>query len=100
MRKQGNVVSILVKQMPLLRKEYGVKRLAIFGSVAQKTARSNSDVDILVEFSTPPGMRFMELADYLKKVLKKEIDILTPAGLKSIPHKNIASNIRKSLRYV
>jgi predicted nucleotidyltransferase len=32
-------------------KEYGVKSLAIFGSVARDEARPDSDVDLLVEFS-------------------------------------------------
>nr|WP_204104318.1 nucleotidyltransferase domain-containing protein [Spirulina major] len=34
-------------------KEFGVKSLSLFGSVARDTAREDSDVDLLVEFDRP-----------------------------------------------
>ncbi|HVN56266.1 MAG TPA: nucleotidyltransferase domain-containing protein [Anaerolineaceae bacterium] len=35
---------------------FGVKSLALFGSVARDEARPDSDVDLLVEFDRPVGL--------------------------------------------
>jgi predicted nucleotidyltransferase len=46
---------------------FGVKSLAFFGSVARDEAQEDSDVDILVEFTAPPGfIRFMDLRFFSK----------------------------------
>ena len=37
-------------------KSFGVKSLALFGSVARGDARPDSDVDLLVEFDRPVGL--------------------------------------------
>lgn len=71
--------------------------MGLFGSVAIGTQREDSDVDILVEFDEPIGLRFMDFADQLERVLGKRVDILTPAGVDSIRHKSIADSIRKSV---
>jgi len=63
--------------------EFGVNSLAIFGSVARNEARTDSDVDILVEFDKPAGLfEFIDLKDYLEKVLQSHVDMGTPASLK------------------
>ncbi|MBM4084166.1 MAG: nucleotidyltransferase family protein [Planctomycetes bacterium] len=62
---------------------FGVKGLALFGSVARDEAREASDVDILVEFTTPATFgRFMELKFYLEDLLGRTIDLVTPKALK------------------
>lgn len=61
----------------------GVRRLALFGSVARNEARIDSDVDLLVEFA--PGRKnvdaYMELADILERALERPIELLTPESL-------------------
>jgi predicted nucleotidyltransferase len=79
---------------------FGVKRIGFFGSFARETPRSDSDVDILVEFERPIGFKFMEFADHLEQVLGRKVDILTPAGLQSIRIKRIAQEIEESVVYV
>jgi predicted nucleotidyltransferase len=44
---------VLKAAMPELRERYGVKTLAIFGSVVRNEAGPDRDVDLLVEFE--PG---------------------------------------------
>ena len=62
---------------------FGVNSLAIFGSLARNEARPDSDVDILVEFDKPVGLfEFIDLKDYLEKVLQSRVDMGTPASLK------------------
>ena len=62
---------------------FGVKSLAIFGSVARDEAGPDSDVDVLVEFSVPVGLfTFLGLQHYLEDVLGRRVDLATPDALR------------------
>jgi len=62
---------------------FGVKSLAFFGSVARDEAQEDSDVDILVEFTAPPGfIRFMDLRFFLEDLLGCRVDLVTRKALK------------------
>ncbi len=64
---------------------YGIRRLALFGSVLTDRFASNSDVDVLVEFR--PGervgfFRLAEIEDELSRLLGgRKIDLRTPGDL-------------------
>lgn len=63
--------------------ERGFTRVAVFGSVARHQARSDSDIDLLVE--DPPGtssFAFMEFKQLIEKILGREIDLVSYGGLK------------------
>ncbi len=64
--------------------EFGVKRLAIFGSVARDEAGPESDVDLLVEFDDRPvGLfEFVDLQHYLEELLGCKVDLGTFRSLK------------------
>jgi uncharacterized protein len=79
-RKQA--ISIL-KQYEQPLKIFGIKYLAIFGSVARDEAHSESDIDILVEFSEPPTFdRYMDLKFYLEDRLGQSVDLVSHKMLK------------------
>ena len=62
---------------------FGVKSLLLFGSVARDEARSNSDIDLLVEFDRPVGLfTFVRVQQYLEEILGRSIDMGTPDSLK------------------
>lgn len=86
--------------MGYLHEQFGVKQLALFGSFAAGTAKKNSDVDLLVEFDRPMGLKFVRLSEYLEKLLGRKVDVLTKEGFKRIRVKTAADSIRKGLRYV
>ncbi|MEW6002564.1 MAG: nucleotidyltransferase family protein [Nitrospirota bacterium] len=100
MLTQKKVIEILKNEMPFLAEEYGVKKIGLFGSYARGKQHRKSDIDILMEFGRPIGLKFVELADYLEKVLGRKVDILTPAGIKGIRIKSVASEIKRSIVYV
>lgn len=62
---------------------FGVRRLALFGSVLRDEAQLDSDVDLLVEFA--PGMktfdRFVALAEFLESVLGHRVELVTIEAL-------------------
>jgi len=45
-------------------------------------------------------LKFFELSEYIENLLDKKVDILTPAGIKSIRVKEVTENIKKSIVYV
>jgi predicted nucleotidyltransferase len=66
-----------------LVQEYGVKSLALFGSVARNEAGPCSDVDLLVEFDRPVGyFALFALQDRLEAILGCKVDLGTPDSLK------------------
>ena len=59
---------------------YGVSRLRLFGSVARDTARADSDVDLLVEFSQfrdlfAPTLPTVQTARPPRKVLAEAVHV-------------------------
>jgi predicted nucleotidyltransferase len=61
-----------------IRVRFGVKKLAVFGSVARDQARESSDVDVLVDFEGGVSFdRFMDLKFYLEELLGVPVDLVT-----------------------
>ena len=94
------ITDILSEKSEYLAEAYGVKKIGLFGSYANGTYTEASDIDIIVEFETPLGFKFMEFADYLEKVFGKPVDVLTVGGLQGIRIPHIAQSIRESIVYV
>ncbi len=65
-----------------LESAYCVKEIGIFGSYARGQQKKKSDVDVLVEFRKPVGLEFIDLRDYLERLLGKKVDLVTPRALK------------------
>jgi hypothetical protein len=97
---QEKVLGILRKELPYFTAEYGVKRIGIFGSYAKGIQQEDSDIDILVEFEKPIGLKFVEFGEYLENILGKKADILTPAGVKGIRLPAVARDIEEHIIYV
>jgi len=77
------VIRILSERRGELASKYGVKSLALFGSVARDEATSASDVDLLVEFDRPVGyFGLFALQDHLEALLGCKVDVGTPNSLK------------------
>ncbi len=81
--KQDAVLQILKQKNAEMTKQFGVKSLLLFGSVARNEATPASDVDLLVEFNHPVGyFGLFALQDYLEKLLGCPVDLGTPDSLK------------------
>ena len=73
MSEKQTIITILKKAKPSLEKKYGVKDLALFGSYSRNEANTDkNDVDIMVDFSQPIGLAFVDLADELEQLLQTE----------------------------
>jgi len=100
MESRNEIIKKIKEQYPYLSRQYGIRRIGIFGSVAMGTAGQDSDVDIVVEFERPIGLKFMEFVDYMEKLFGKKVDVLTKDGIKNIRVKNVSTEIEKNIIYV
>ena len=94
---KDKILEILKANLQQLTTEYGVRRIALFGSYAKVTHTTDSDVDMLVEFERPLGLRFMEFSERIENLIGAKADILTPAGINSIRNHRIFTDIKRSL---
>ncbi len=64
---RATALEILSRHRAEAEQRFGVKSLALFGSVARDEVGPDSDVDVLVEFEQPPGLsEFMALKFWLE----------------------------------
>ena len=84
-----DVKQILKKHKRDLSK-LGVKALAVFGSVARHEEKPQSDIDILVDFDSKKGLFvFVDLKNYLEKLLDCDVDLVTKNALHPALRKRI-----------
>ena len=59
-----------------LSRQYGARRIRVFGSVARREDRTDSDIDFLVDF--PPGYDLfaqrLPLTDQLAQLLQRRVE--------------------------
>lgn len=83
MSDKQTILATLKRVKPSLEKKYGVKDMALFGSYSRNTAvAGKSDVDVLVDFSQPIGLAFVDLADELELLLQLKVDLVSRGGIK------------------
>ena len=77
------ILERLNAEAPGLRRKYGFRSLAVFGSMARGDDHEGSDVDILVRFDGKATFdNFMGLKLDLEDLLGRRVDLLTPKCLR------------------
>lgn len=67
---------------PHLVSKYHIDTLGLFGSIVRSDFTAKSDIDILVDFSRPIGVEFIDLANELESILNRSVDLVSKAGIK------------------
>jgi predicted nucleotidyltransferase len=93
---KDEVLQKLRKNKTELQRKFPLKTLALFGSFARGEETNQSDVDVLVEFTKPVGIEFIDLIIELESILKRPVDLVTRKSLKSA----LKPFIEKDLIYV
>ena len=94
MDKINKIKRILRGALPQLKKEYHIKTIGIFGSYIRGENRKGSDLDILVEFSSPIGLfEFLEMEEYLGKLLAVKVDLVSKNALKPYIGEHILAEV-------
>lgn len=100
MKSQKEVLQIIKEHYSFLKSHFGLKSIGVFGSVVKNSATPDSDIDLVVEFESPIGLRFVEFVEYLEKILGSPVDVLTKEGLKNIRVQSVSASIEKEIIYV
>ena len=78
-------------------KDAGITYLALFGSQARGDQRSDSDIDLLVEFKETPGLiSFIRTKQQFEKLFDRKVDLVTKNGLS----KYLKPYIQKDLQVI
>ena len=77
------ILGLLRRQLPDLTSRYEIQYLGVFGSYVHGLAKQDSDLDILVEFTTPPTLfQFVRLQNELSDLLGLPVDLVMKTALK------------------
>jgi predicted nucleotidyltransferase len=88
------IKKILKENEVILREKFKVKEIGIFGSFVRGEQKKRSDLDILVEFEEPISLfEFMDLEDYLKKIVGVKVDLVSKKALKPRIGKHILEEV-------
>jgi predicted nucleotidyltransferase len=90
------IFKTLQKNKSYFFKKYPLKSMALFGSYARNEAEEKSDVDIMVEFLSPVGFEFVDLAIELENILNQKVDLVSKKAIKP----DMLPYIEKDLIYV
>jgi len=89
----SEVQQLIQINKPALSSKFKVKNIGVFGSFVDGEESENSDIDIMVELYEPIGWDFIELKDYLEKILSKPIDLVTNKALKPMIKDDILKEV-------
>ncbi len=81
---------------PEIKEKFQVSKLGYFGSYVTGLQTSESDLDLLVEFSEPIGWKFFTLEKYLENALGLRIDLVTQSAIK----RQYKDQILKQVKYI
>ena len=93
---RDEVIRKLHDNKAALEKKFPLKTLALFGSYARNEQTSDSDIDVMVEFSEPVGIEFVDLLIELENIFQKPVDLVTKRSLRS----SLKPFVEKDLIYV
>jgi len=96
-----DILEILRKHKKELEEKYAVKKIGVFGSFAKGSFSNESDVDFYVEFNMEELTfdKFIALSEFLEKLTRRKVDIITQGGLKTIRIPYIKENIERNIIY-
>lgn len=77
MRTLTEIKSLILYNKPYLYSKYPIESLAIFGSYARNEQNTTSDIDVLVEFNGKIGIKFIDLADEMERLLETKVDFVS-----------------------
>ena len=84
----------LQRLKPELTEKYHVRSIGLFGSIVRNDfSAARSDIDIIVDFSKPIGIEFVDLANYLEYRINRKVDLVSKNGIKKSYYQEIEREI-------
>jgi|SRR5579872_3767267 len=83
MSEKDDLLAMLRAALPELRRQWPIRTLCVFGSIARNEADAESDLDILVEFDRPVSLsQFLGLEARLSELAGRSVDLVSRPALK------------------
>ena len=91
----NEIISFIRNNKDLLKEQFGILRIGIFGSFVKETYQDQSDIDIVIEMSKESKTlhNFLELKRFLEMNLQREIDLGMESNLKQAIKKEVLNEI-------
>ena len=94
MSPQENILITLRELKPELIQKFSVNSIGLFGSASRGDfSPDKSDVDLIVDFSNPIGIEFVDLANFIELRLNRKVDLVSKNGIKPKYFQAIESDI-------
>jgi predicted nucleotidyltransferase len=94
MTQLDSVVNAIRKIKPELSEKYSVSSIGVFGSIVRDDFEAGkSDIDVIVDFSKPIGIEFIDLARFLEETFKRNVDLVSRKGIKNKYFREIENEI-------
>ena len=78
---RNEIIDLIKAEKDFLKENFGVLNIGLFGSYAKNQQNSDSDIDLLVEFSEPCFDWIASLQIYMEKKFDKKIEIVRKRNL-------------------
>jgi predicted nucleotidyltransferase len=81
MSQRARILDLLRRHKDSFERDFSLDYMGLFGSVAREEDDLSSDVDLLVSFSRPVGVEFLELGHHLEQLLGRKVDLVSLGGI-------------------
>lgn len=80
---RSDILDLLRKEVPNIKKQYGIKKIGLFGSFARDDADPLSDIDLLVSFEDGKERfrPFMNCIFYLEELFGRKVELIAEHSL-------------------
>jgi predicted nucleotidyltransferase len=95
MNKQA-ILEKLRTLKPMLQEKYSISELALFGSYSRDEQTGSSDIDIMVDFSKPIGIEYLDLVYQIKEAFE---DVQVEVVAKNAIKKKYYDRLKQDLLY-
>ena len=75
MKTRNDYIRLLRSQETVLREDFGIRSLRLFGSVARQEQNELSDIDVCVEMEPKPFLR-LRVKEFLEHLLGCSVDVI------------------------
>ena len=77
------IIQQLKKAKPFFSEKYGLTELALFGSYSRNEKTDLSDIDIMVDYPNPMGLKYFDMVYDLEDLFKeKKVQVVSKGGIK------------------
>ncbi|MFH1831479.1 MAG: nucleotidyltransferase domain-containing protein [bacterium] len=87
------ILSFLKDNKAYLKQEFGIKKIALFGSYARDEATKKSDIDIAIVMPEKSFTKRFYLKEFLEKEFHKKVEVCYLDSMRSLIRRNVEQDL-------